>query len=60
MAAAAVVRRVRRGGRRPRRESMAGPQLVLGPMVGLSELPFRLLCRRYGADCCWCAMLMIR
>lgn len=32
-------------------------EFVLAPMVGGSELPFRMLCRRYGADLCYTPMM---
>ena len=32
-------------------------RLVAGPMVGASDLAFRLLCRRHGADAAYTEML---
>ena len=29
---------------------LKGIPLFLGPMAGVTDLPFRVLCRRYGAD----------
>jgi predicted esterase len=29
----------------------------VAPMVGGSDLPFRMLCRRHGASCCWTEMI---
>lgn len=37
--------------------SIGSPRRVLAPMVGQSELAFRLLCRRYGADLCVTPMI---
>ena len=32
-------------------------RLVAAPMVGISDLPFRLLCRRFGATICYTEMI---
>ena len=32
-------------------------QYILAPMVGASELPFRMLCRKYGAQTCYTPMM---
>lgn len=37
--------------------SLGAPQCVAAPMVDGSELPFRLLCRRYGAQLAYSPML---
>jgi len=37
-------------------ERLGRPLSVLAPMVSQSDLPFRLLCRKYGADLCFTQM----
>lgn len=40
--------------------SLGSPRFVASPMVDASELPFRLLCREYGAQLCYTPMLHSR
>ncbi|GAB5363344.1 hypothetical protein AAMO2058_000874700 [Amorphochlora amoebiformis] len=39
-------------------KSIGSPKFILAPMVGLSELPFRVLCRRYGASLAYTPMFI--
>lgn len=38
-------------------ESLGKPKYISAPMVDLSELPFRLLCRKYNCDLTFTPML---
>ncbi|XP_078442465.1 FMN-linked oxidoreductases superfamily protein [Wolffia australiana] len=40
--------------------SLGSPKLVVAPMVDNSELPFRMLCRKYGATAAYTPMLHSR
>jgi hypothetical protein len=37
--------------------SLGSPHYGVAPMVDASELPFRMLCRKYGADIAWTPMI---
>ncbi|CAN4092823.1 unnamed protein product [Withania somnifera] len=41
-------------------KKIAEPKLIVAPMVDNSELPFRMLCRKYGAEAAYTPMLHSR
>ncbi|HLC64135.1 MAG TPA: tRNA-dihydrouridine synthase [Patescibacteria group bacterium] len=41
-------------------QKLPKPFLALSPMVGVTDLPFRLTCRKYGADLVYTEMIMVQ
>lgn len=39
-----------RQGRKMKNVELFKNKIILGPMAGVTDLPFRILCRREGAD----------
>jgi len=44
------------GGREFFEKVLKSPKYCVAPMVNASELPFRMMCRKYGADMAWTPM----
>lgn len=41
-------------------QKLPRPIIALAPMCGVTDLPFRLLCRQYGADVVYTEMIMVQ
>ena len=39
------------------KETLGSPKYFMAPMVGASELPFRMMGRKYGCDLCYTPMV---